>query len=239
MKATFNKCLIGSLLLVTLVITVYGLFELSKSRTFQFFGGLTSRVDTNQKIVALTFDDAPTEYTDEVLKVLAENNIHATFYAIGQSLEKYPNQAKAIVQQGNEIGNHSYSHQRFLFKSQSFIKNEIEKTNSLIRDTGYTGEITFRPPNGKKFLGLPWYLKQNDIKTIMWDIEPDTNFAGNADLIVNNVLENTMPGSIILLHPFCKNECEADREALSKIIDELKADGYSFVTVSELLKYEN
>jgi peptidoglycan-N-acetylglucosamine deacetylase len=237
MKITFNKYLIGSLLLGTLVIAGFGLFELSKSRTFQFFGELTSRVDTNQKVVALTFDDAPTEYTDEVLKILAKNNIHATFYAIGQALEEYPDQAKSIAQQGNEIGNHSYSHQRFLFKSQAFIKSEVEKTNSLIRNAGYTGKITFRPPNGKKFLGLPWYLKENNIKTIMWDVEPDTYFAGNANLIINNVLENTKPGSIILLHPLCKNECEADREALPKIISGLKEKGYIFVTISELMKY--
>ncbi len=238
MKINCNKYLASSLLLIILAMVVYGLFELSESRTLQIFGVLISHVNTDQKVVALTFDDAPTEYTNEVLKILSKNNVHATFYAIGQSLENYPDQAKAIVQQGNELGNHSYSHKRFILKSQSFIKNEIKKTDLLIRNAGYTGEITFRPPNGKKLFGLPWYLSQNNIKTIMWNLEPDTYFSNNTNLIVKNVFENIRPGSIILLHPFCGKNCESDREALPKIISGLKEKGYIFVTISELLKYK-
>ncbi|MFA6170899.1 MAG: polysaccharide deacetylase family protein [Patescibacteria group bacterium] len=237
MKINIRIYIICALVLAVLAITAYGLFELSKSRTFQFFGRLASHADTDKKVVALTFDDAPTEYTDEVLKILRENNVQATFYAIGQSLEKFPNQAKEIVRQGSELGNHSYSHRRLILKSQAFIKSEIEKTNQLIRDSGYQGEITFRPPNGKKLLGLPRYLNENNIKTIMWDIEPDTNYSGNAELITKNTLLNAKPGSIILLHPFCEKECAADREALPKIISGLKEKGYVFATISELLKY--
>ena len=236
MKISRKIIIILALSLVFFAIIGCGLFQISKSRTFQFFGELNNHVNTNQKIIALTFDDAPTGYTDEVLKILAKKNVKATFYAIGQSLEKYPNQAKEIIKQGHELGNHSYSHQRFIFKSQSFIKNEIEKTNQLIHEAGYTGEITFRPPNGKKLLGLPWYLQQNNIKTIMWDVEPDTYVSGNSKLIVKYTLENIKPGSIILLHPFCAKQCAADREALPVIIDSLKTKGYSFVTISQLLK---
>jgi chitin deacetylase len=223
----------------------YGLLQLSKSRTFQFFGGLTEHVAIKEKVVALTFDDAPTEYTESVLKTLQEGHIKATFFVIGSNLEAYPQIGKAIATQGSEIGNHSYSHQRFLLKSQSFIDEEIQKTNNLIRQTGYKGEILFRPPNGKKFIGLPWYLHQHNIKTIMWDVEPDT-YAGDgsektgsltSNFIVDYTLQHTKPGSIILLHPFCKS-CSADRDAISKIIVGLRKKGYRFVTVSELLTYD-
>ena len=213
----------------------FSLFQISKSRTFQFFGGLIGRVETEEKIVALTFDDAPSEYTNEVLKILEEKNVKATFYTIGQNLEKYPDVAKAIARDGHELGNHSYSHTRMIFKSQKFIGSEIEKTNRLIRDSGYAGEITFRPPNGKKLFGLPWYLRENNIKAITWDVEPDTYFSGHADQITDYALANTKPGSIILLHPFCGEACVADREALPQIIDGLKLRGYNFLTVSELL----
>jgi chitin deacetylase len=135
-----------------------------------------------------------------------------------------------------EIGNHSYSHQRFLLKSQSFIDAEVQKTNKLMRELGYQGDLTFRPPNGKKLLGLPWYLKRNNIQTIMWDVEPDTYYT-DKEGIVRYTLEQTKPGSIILMHPFC-DACSADREALPVIIDELKAKGYTFVTVNELLKHQ-
>jgi peptidoglycan-N-acetylglucosamine deacetylase len=230
-------------LVVLMAIIGYSLFEISNSRKFQFFGKITANVETDKKLVALTFDDAPTENSDEVLKQLEAKKAKATFYMIGQNMEKDPEGAKAIAQAGMELGNHSYSHQRFYFKSQSFIDQEIQSTNKLIRDTGYKGEITFRPPNGKKLFGLPYYLDQKGIKTIMWDVEPDSYVNAELDehsrkeFIVRYTLDNTQPGSIILLHPFCKG-CVSDRHAIPEIIDGLRKKGYTFVTVSELLKHD-
>lgn len=221
--------------LVVLLVVCFGLFKISKSRNFQFFGGLTSRIETDQKVVALTFDDAPTARTDEVLEILKQKDTRATFFAIGKAMEENPDQAKKIVEDGNQLANHSYSHQRFLLKSMSFTKNEIEKTNKLIRSAGYSGEIVFRPPNGKKLFILPWYLRQSKIKTMMWNVEPDTYVAGDTQKIVEYTLENTKPGSIILIHPFCESDCAADREALPQIIDGLRDRGYTFMTVNELI----
>lgn len=221
----------------------YAAFEISKARTFQFFGGLTARVATEQKVVALTFDDGPTPYSTEVIDILKKHNAKATVYVVGQNIERYPQEAKALSQAGIALGNHSYSHQRFYFKSQGFIDEEIQKTNRLIRDLGYKGEITFRPPNGKKLIGLPYYLNQHNIQTIMWDVEPDTYVNQQSkdkeqtDFIVKYTLENTKPGSIILLHPFCET-CSAERKAIGPIIEGLKAKGYTFVTVEELLSIQ-
>jgi peptidoglycan/xylan/chitin deacetylase (PgdA/CDA1 family) len=215
---------------------LYGLFLISKSRTFQFFGELVNRVQTSQKIIALTFDDAPNQRVNEVLEILKQKDVKATFYEIGGNIEQYPAEAKAIVAAGMEVGNHSYSHQRFLLKPLSFVDTEIQKTNQLIRDSGYTGEITFRPPYGKKLFALPWYLRQHDITTVMCDVEPDTYVPGDSEAIVRYTLERVQSGSIILLHPFCETECAANRAALPLIIDGLKEKGYRFVTISELLK---
>lgn len=215
-------------------VVSYGAYRLMNSRTYQIFGTIINRVETDQKIVALTFDDAPTEHTNDVLKILADKEIHATFYMIGQQIEKYPDVAKAIVAQGNELGNHSYSHQRMIFKSQSFIDDEIQKTNNLIREAGYNGEITFRAPNSKKLIGLPWYLWNHNIKNITADVEPDT-YGLATDFFVDYTIKNTKSGSIILIHPFC-DKCSAQRESLPLIIDALKKEGYNFVTVSELLE---
>jgi len=240
MRINKKGVIISSISMLTLLLFGYFLFQLSKSRTFQFFGGLTSRVETNQKVVALTFDDAPTLQTEKVIATLKEKQIKATFYEIGKNIEQYPGIAKEIVDAGMEVGNHSYSHERFLLKSQSFIDTEIQKTNKLIIDSGYRGNITFRPPNGKKLFGLPWYLRLHNIKTITWDVEPDTYVAGNAEAITKYTLDHVQPGSIILLHPFCEKECIADREALPNIIEGLKKMGYTFVTINELLtsKYD-
>jgi chitin deacetylase len=122
-----------------------------------------------------------------------------------------------------------------IFKSPSFIKEEIEKTNNLIRLTGYEGEIDFRPPNGKKLALLPYYLNKLQMDTITWNIEPDTYYSSVSDK-VRYVNEKTEPGSIILLHPMY-DKTGKELKALEEIIKSLAEDGYEFVTVNELQKY--
>lgn len=179
MRKLFYIC-IGLFLLISVLFCFY---KISNSRRFQFFGGITSSVNTEERVVALTFDDGPTEYTTAVLDILEEKNISATFYVTGSELEKHSDIGAAIVAAGHDLGNHSYSHARFLLKSQHFIDYEIQTTNKLIRQAGFDGTITFRPPYGKKLLGLPWYLMLHGIKTVTWDVEPDS-FGTESDFIV-------------------------------------------------------
>jgi chitin deacetylase len=221
------------------VLAAYAVFQLSKSRTFQLFGEVISRIDTTRKVVALTLDDAPTDNTDDVLGVLRSKDIKATFYVIGESGRARADVLKRIVSAGHELGNHSFTHQRFLLTSPSFVRDEIESTNQVIRDAGYSGEITFRPPYGKKLVALPWYLSTHNIRTIMFDVEPDTYHPRNAGLLRKYTLDNVKPGSIILLHPLCGTDCSAARDALPGIIDALRGEGYAFVTVGELLRYDH
>ena len=212
-----------------------GSYMLLNSRRMQLFGTLVARVETTQKRGALTFDDAPTPQTLRVLALLKQYRIPATFYAVGSQLERHPEIARSIVADGNELGNHSYSHQRFVFKTWDFTDNEISRTERLIRQAGYAGEITFRPPYGKKLLVLPWYLSRRNIRTVMWDVEPETVQPADAAAMADYALTHTQPGSIILLHPFCNDGCEPARAALPLIIEGLQAKGYHFVTVSELM----
>jgi peptidoglycan/xylan/chitin deacetylase (PgdA/CDA1 family) len=227
--------------LVTVVVVVASLFGLSaiaNARTFQLFGGLTNRVDTSAKVVALTFDDGPDPAgTSQLLDALARARVPATFYLVGRDMAEHPDLARAIVLAGHELGNHTYSHERMWFVSTSFVAEEVERTDRLIRRAGYLGEITFRPPNGKKLLALPYYLDQHDRRTIMWDVEPDSEVDAPARRIADVAVENTRPGSIILLHGMYAGR-DQSRLAVASIIDRLKADGYRFVTVSELLTYQ-
>lgn len=201
-------------------------------------GKLTSQVDTNEKVVALTFDDGPTEKTDEVLKILDELNVKATFFVTGAELEQNLEEGKKIVQAGHELGNHTYSHNRMVFKSPSYIENEIEKTDRLIRETGYKGEILFRPPNGKKLVVLPYYLSEHNRKTIMWDLEPDSDeeISSSSEKIVKHVEAKVNPGSIILLHVMYESR-EQSLASIKGIVEALQKQGYTFKTVSELLTY--
>jgi peptidoglycan/xylan/chitin deacetylase (PgdA/CDA1 family) len=212
------------------------LFSVSKSRSFQFFGDLVSSVETDKKQVAITFDDGPTENTQAILEALDELEIKATFFLCGIDIESRPEDAASIAEAGHGIGNHSYSHQRMILVSYSFCKEEIEKTDELIRSSGYSKEIYFRPPYFKKLFMLPLYLKNNDRITILGDIEPETalGFDASPEDIANYVLANVQNGSIILLHPMYNSD--AVLAALKIIVEELRSQGYTFCTVEELLE---
>lgn len=226
--------LIGLLVL----IVALGLWQVSKARTFQFFGELVARMDRADAVVALTFDDGPTpQYTEEVLALLAARDVKATFFVTGREAETNFAQTSQIVAAGHELGNHSYSHPSLLLKSPARIRDEIERTDAVIRRTGQQSPIYFRPPFGKKLFILPWYLAQTERTTIMWDVEPESyaEVAQKANLIAAHVLERVQPGSIVLLHLMYDSRVES-RKALPLIIDGLRARGYQFVTISELLR---
>ncbi len=213
------------------------LWRISKSGTFQFFGVIVPRVSTSEKAVALTFDDGPTaNATDEILRVLAQMKVKATFFLIGSELERNMDEGRKIAAAGHELGNHSYSHIRMILVTPSFVRQEIEKTDRLIREVGYSREICFRPPFGKKLLALPYYLSRTGRKTIMWDVAPDSNpeIAGDSDRIVEEVRLRVRPGSIILLHAMYPRR-EQSLKAIGGIIASLGREGYHFVTISELL----
>jgi chitin deacetylase len=231
----------GLLAVVIFVIGFYAFWEISKSRTFQLMGELVPRVDTAEKVVALTFDDGPTpEGTEEILAILKAHHIKATFYLTGAEIHQHLESARQIVAAGHEVGNHSYSHQRMFFKTPSFIQREIDDTDKLIREAGYTGDIHFRSPFGKKFLLLPYYLSKRHKKNIMWDVEPNTfpEIDRDANKIAEYTIANTKPGSIILLHVMYRGR-EESMKAVPQIIAGLKARGFTFKTVSELLALKN
>lgn len=223
--------------LAALLLILFGAWKLSRSRTLQLFGEIVPRVETSQKVVALTFDDGPTpEATDRVLAVLNQREAKATFFLIGAEMEQNPDLARRIASHGHELGNHSYTHKHMVLKSPSFIRDEVERTDRLIRDSGYEGKIHFRPPYCYKLVLLPHYLGKTDRKTITMDIEPDSypEIAGDPEKITNHVVERARPGSIILLHVMYKSR-EPSLEAVAGIIDRLKEQGYEFKTVSELM----
>lgn len=207
------------------------------ARNYQLFGNITSHVETNDKVVALTFDDGPTKNTDAILSLLDDFQVKATFFLIGKDIKEHPEEARKIAAAGHQIGNHTYSHKRMVLKSPAFIKHEIEKNDDLIAEIGYTKSIVVRPPYGKKLIGFPYYLYKHQRETITWNLEPDTFFT-QADEKVRYVKENIRPGSIILMHPMydsMENELQAIEEILQTLLDE----GYTFVTIDELLTIKN
>jgi peptidoglycan-N-acetylglucosamine deacetylase len=226
-----------AVVLIALTLTGWGAFRLSKARGVQVLGDLVTHVDTGEKVVALTFDDGPRPaYTQSVIDLLDAHDAKGTFFVIGQDAAASPDSLRALVAAGEELGDHTWSHPRLLAMSQGAIAAEIERTDAAIRAAGYRGPIYVRPPNGKRLLAAPWYLWRHRRTTVMWSLEPDSiaGIAGDPDAMVAYVRENVRPGDIILMHVMYESR-SASRTALPRILEALAADGYRFVTVSQLL----
>lgn len=227
-------------LLVLVLFSVAAVWRLSSLPDLQVFGEIKSQALISEKVVALTFDDGPTpDKTNQILQILAEQQIPATFFLIGQEVQQHPYLVRQILAAGHQVGNHSFSHQRMIFKSPAFIAAEIEQTDTLLRDSGVDGVIYFRPPYGKKLLILPWYLMKHHRVSVTWDVAPENfpKIANDPQALVDFTVQQTRPGSIILLHVMYDSR-QATMQAVPEIIRQLKAQGYRFVTVHELLKLE-
>lgn len=221
-------------LLIMILATVYLLMN---SRDFQLFGKRVDHVPTDEKVVYLTFDDGPTENTPCILNMLDELGVKATFFLIGSNMEEYPELTQQIIDAGHDIGNHSYTHSRLVFRPLSEIKDEVDKTNGIIKSFGYDREIFFRPPNGKKLILLPWYLSQTGQTTVMWTLEPESygDVSKDAQSMAQYVIDNVSDGAIILLHPM-NDRTDKTLDTVEKIVTELRSKSYKFETLSEGIK---
>ncbi len=213
----------------------------------QILGDAIFSVKTQKKVVALTFDDGPAiPYTKDILQVLQKHNIKATFFILGQNAENNLDIVKKIHGAGHELGNHSWSHKRLVFKSPNFIRNEIEKTDNLIRSSGYNKTIHFRAPYGNKLVILPLILKSMNRPHILFDVIANDWENTEPEAIVNLIIKQIHPGAIIVLHDgivqeeVSKSLTKEDRintvKALEILIPRLLDDGYQFVTIGELLE---
>lgn len=236
---TRRRLVVGALAFGCLVVAaLVGVRGLIRARTFQLFGHLVAQVPTRDSVVALTFDDGPTDaVADTLIDVLRQRGVHATFFVTGRELAAAPAVGVRLVQAGEELGNHSYSHRRMIMMRAARMREEIDRTDSLIRRAGQRGAIYFRPPYGEKLVGLPRLLAGTGRTTVMWSIEPDSyaNVASSPERIVNYVLSNVRPGAIILLHAWYPSR-RTSRAAVGPMIDSLHARGYRVVPVGELVR---
>ena len=233
MRLSRRKLVIG--LVVIALIAGIGGWRISKSRCYQLVGELVCRVETSDKIVALSFDDGPTpEGVDAGLETLESRKIKATFFLIGGRIEKWPGHAKRLVTAGHELGNHSYSHTRMIGKWPSDYDIEIARTDRLLRAEGVVTPTLFRPPFGKRLIGLPMAVERAGYRMIMWDVEDNAEQYPDPKAYAADILARVKPGSIILIHPMYRHNQTA-RDGLPLVLDGLTAGGYRVVPVGELL----
>jgi len=230
MKATARR---GAILLVLVGATAVGLREVVNSSTFQLFGDYVARVDTGEQVVALTFDDGPDPmHTPRVLAALDRHQVKATFFMMGRNVERYPDIAREVLRRGHEIGNHSYSHPKLVLMSPRRVREEVERTDALLRGIGVSGEIHFRPPHAAKFIVLPYVLVQMKKLSVLGDVDPEEWKRRSAAVMTESILRQVRPGSIIGLHDPMGAETLA---TLQNIIPALTGQGYRFETVSALV----
>jgi peptidoglycan/xylan/chitin deacetylase (PgdA/CDA1 family) len=191
--------------------------------------------DNNNNMIALTFDDGPHyKYTHEILDILKEYNVKATFFVIGKLAERYPEIILRELAEGHEIGNHTWSHPKISKCSSVKLVNEIILTERILNEIADYRPKIFRPPEGSFKKEVATIAENNDYKVILWTVDTKDWAHTPPDKIVETVLEKTESGSIILCHDFIGYDSPTP-DALREFIPALLKKGFKFVTVSELL----
>jgi len=192
-----------------------------------------SAVHVDGPYIAMTFDDGPSEkLTPELLDILAQHHIHATFFVIGKNVVEHPEIVQRAVREGHEIGNHSWTHPVFAKMQDASVRAELQKTDDAIRAAIGRRPVLMRPPYGsitarqKKWISLEF-----GYRSILWDVDPlDWKRPGPA-VVTRRIVKETRPGSIILSHDIHPGTIKA----MPDTFDQLQAKGFKFVTVSELI----
>lgn len=184
--------------------------------------------ETKQRpMIALTFDDGPGEYTEELLNCLVENNAKATFFMLGQNVEAYPEIAKKVSDAGMELGNHSYSHPDLVTIGAEAAAQQVSNTDAALKAaTGFEATV-MRPPGGSFNDSVKAAI---DHPLIIWSIDTRDWATKSEDQTYQVVMDNAQDGSVVLMHDIH----EWSVKAAIRMIPDLIAKGFKLVTVSEL-----
>lgn len=184
-------------------------------------------VDPNKPMIALTFDDGPSKYTDQLLAKLEECDARATFFVVGDNVWRRPDTMKKMAAIGCEVGNHTYTHPNLTKLTPEQIQSEINKTNQAVKAVlGYETESvrpTYGAVNDVVIQNIPYPLVHWNVDTTDWQQK-------DAAAVINHVLQTAQDGDIVLLHDIHATTVEA----MMTLIPELKEQGYQLVTVSEM-----
>ncbi|NRD24302.1 polysaccharide deacetylase family protein [Winogradskyella litoriviva] len=194
-------------------------------------------INTNKKEIYLTFDDGPTpKITDWVLSTLKEYNAKATFFCIGNNIDKHPLIFQNIIEHGHSIGNHTYNHLKgWKHNTQDYLE-DVEQTKilieSIIEKHKYSNKNLFRPPYGKVRTKQSKQIQSLGYKIIMWDVLSfDWDNSVSEKTCLNNVICKAKEGSIIVFHDSIKASRNL-KYALPKVLDYYSKMGYSFLSIN-------
>lgn len=205
--------------------------------------GILRRGPKPGRYVSITFDDGPSpEYTPRILDILKENDIKASFFLTGKMAERYPEIVKRMVDEGHDIGNHSYSHFNMILLDKDRIEDEVDRSEQAIRSASGAKPQLFRPPRGLYNEHIRRLLVERGYRIILWTVSAaDWGPLGTKGIILR-VLQFARNGAIILFHDggsIVKSEGgnrERTVKALPVIIKRLRARGYEIVPVSDVVE---
>ena len=204
----------------------------SGTHKYQWLGQYFSKVQTQQKVIALTFDDGPRgAVSQKLLDQLQRLNVQATFFLLGRQIQQYPELATALAKSGHQLANHSFSH--YAMDGAGFWRywQDIRETDRLLQHAGYKGPIMFRAPFGRKQLVLPLVLLLQNKTHVLWNINPRDYFGRSPAQLTEYVVKQAAPGSIVLLHDLPNTVA-----ALPAMVAGLQQQGYQLVTVNQLME---
>ncbi len=209
-----------------------------RGRSAAVFGPSTWRGPRDRPLLALTFDDGPSEGTPAILEVLRRYGVPATFFQVGANVDRLPGIARAVRDAGHEIGNHSYSHPLFCFRSTGFMESDLRRAQEAIgRHTG-AQPIWFRAPFGVRWFGLGTAQRRLGLGGVMWTAI-GYDWSLGVEEVVERILRKISKGAILCLHDGRELQVRPDTgvtlEAIQRLIPRLLDQGYRFETISRLL----
>ncbi len=192
------------------------------------------RVAVQDKVVALTFDDGPhATRTPQVLDILRNNNVKATFFVQGVNAKAYPNIIRRMTAEGHEIGNHTWNHAYLSKVSRATAESQLQRTNDAIVAAGGAKPVIMRPPGGYTNEGVAsWARQRFGFSTILWDVDTNDWRKPGVTVVAARGINGAKPGSIILVHDIHASTVAA----IDSMVKGLKKRGYELVTVSELIR---
>ena len=187
------------------------------------------------KRIALSFDDGPhPSFTPKILALLEKYGVKATFFMIGCTVALYQSVAKAVADGGHEIGNHTYSHPHMRQISLQALREEIQKTEDILLQSGIPKPRLFRPPEGFRSDEQVRALEGLGYQTVIWSLDTHDWQGRPTEEIVSVVLNGVRGGDVLLFHDYT-SRYNTTITALEQLIPRLLEDGYEFVTVSDLM----
>lgn len=193
-----------------------------------------SSTRTEQKVVALTFDHSwGNKFTPSILDTLKKNEIKSTFFIMGPWAKKFPEVAQRMVADGHEIASHGFRHENYGDMTVEWVKEDIQKAHTQIKEVTGVEPNLLRPPNGHYSQKSLQATHELGYKTIIWNVDSLDWKNPGRDVIVDRIMKRLKPGAVILMH--ASDTPVQTAEALPILLDKIKAEGYKLVTVGELL----